>query len=1200
MPKPLICFILIIISVLNSASAQHNIQVNASSVLTDVSHHPVGINVSHLMDDGFLQPAPTTSTTQSLKNMGVKFLRFPGGEKSDNYLWSVSPWDKPNPRAARPGNCEWPSNDTRFINNDFTTFKSLTLDFDEFMTMCRNTGSEPLITVAYDCMYKAGSCGSVPTREQLLRTAEEWVRYANITKKYGVKYWMIGNESFMSCSYNGCATAAQYRDDVILFSQRMKAVDPSIKIIANGEKSSWWQTVLPTAAKHIDFLGISNYPIWQYSGGYDYYRTRNPDLLKEVTVAINGINQHAPSSERERLKVIVSEFGSMDWQGSWADNNDIGHAIVLFDMMGQQLINSKVHSSYFWNTRWVNNATKANDIYDALNKSGGLNANGLILSVWGKHLLKQMVQASSNTQIRTFASRDQVTGKLNIFLINKETSAQNVNLSVSNYASSASGKRWEYKGSGPSSVNPTWAQNGTVALNNSALSLSLPATSVTVLEFTTSTVTTSLQAPTAEDKSRCGSGTLTLTASGGVGYRWYKNPSGGSVLATSSNFTTPTLAATDSFYVSNFDGTNESSRTRVRAIINSIPSEPTAQDQSRCGNGSVTFTASGGTNYKWYENISGGNSIHTGSNFTTPSLSESRSYYVSSFNSICESTRREVKAIINFIPSEPSAQDQSRCGDGSVTFTASGGTNYKWYDNVSGGNAVHTGLNFTTPSLSASRSYYVTSFNSNCESTRREVKAIINSIPSEPSVQDQSRCGNGSVTFIASGGTNYKWYENISGGNAIHTGTSFTTPSLSDSRSYYVSSFNSNCESSRTEVKAIINSIPSEPSAQDQSRCGYGSVTFTATGGTNYKWYENASGGNAIHTGSNFTTPSLSASRSYYVTSFNSNCESTRKEVKVIINSIPSEPTAQDQSRCGNGSVSFTASGDTNYKWYDNISGGNAIHTGSNFTTPSLSASRSYYVSSFNSNCESSRIEVKAIIINLQPPTAHNNERCGTGQLVLSASNGQNYRWYNHETQGNAIATGTEFTTPVLTNTDTFWVASALELCRSQRVPAIAIVHPIPETPVITLSPEGLLVASSTGTNYEWLLNDEQLPVNSQTISATESGIYTVRAQAKNGCWSEFSEVFVFTTTGIISHNNNTEIRIYPNPNYGIFTIHLISEEELVRDVKIYNTIGQIIHSQTVFTGKNEISPLIAIAPGVYFITVGTAETRRVEKVIVR
>jgi hypothetical protein len=61
-------------------SAQHNISVNAGTVLTDVSHHPVGINVSHLMDGTFLQPAPATSTTQALNNMGVKFLRFQEGK----------------------------------------------------------------------------------------------------------------------------------------------------------------------------------------------------------------------------------------------------------------------------------------------------------------------------------------------------------------------------------------------------------------------------------------------------------------------------------------------------------------------------------------------------------------------------------------------------------------------------------------------------------------------------------------------------------------------------------------------------------------------------------------------------------------------------------------------------------------------------------------------------------------------------------------------------------------------------------------------------------------------------------------------------------------------------------------------------------------------------------------------------------------
>ncbi|MDQ3193338.1 MAG: hypothetical protein M3Q58_17275 [Bacteroidota bacterium] len=135
-----------------SLIAQHNITINTANVLNNVSNYPVGINVNHLMDESFLSPSPTRITTQALTDMGVKFLRYPGGEKADNYLWSVAPWDKPRPRVTRTGSCEWPSGDTRFMNSDFTTFKSNVLDFEEFITMSKAVGAEPLIVVAYDAI----------------------------------------------------------------------------------------------------------------------------------------------------------------------------------------------------------------------------------------------------------------------------------------------------------------------------------------------------------------------------------------------------------------------------------------------------------------------------------------------------------------------------------------------------------------------------------------------------------------------------------------------------------------------------------------------------------------------------------------------------------------------------------------------------------------------------------------------------------------------------------------------------------------------------------------------------------------------------------------------------------------------------------------------------------------------------------------
>lgn len=465
------------------ARAQTTLNVDVANVLNDVSNKPIGINLNYLMDGSYISPAPTTSTTTALQNMGVKFLRFPGGEKADNYLWSIPPFAGPNPRFARTGSCEWPSNDPRFAYADYSTVRPVGLDFDEFMTMSQTVGGEPLIVVAYDAMYKSANCGTVPTKSQLIQTAVEWVRYANIVKNYNVRYWMIGNESWKSCDYNGCATAAQYRDDIIQFSQAMKAVDPTIKIIANGETNSWWATVLPAAAPHIDYLGLSNYPVWQYTGGYSYYQNNAPNLMGVVNTATNALNSYCSPADKSRIKIISTEYNSKDWQGSWADGNDLGHALASFEILGEHLKNPKVEAAMMWNTRWVNNTTNPNDIFDAIDRNGNLLPQGKVLSIWGKNLLTKMVSASSTTTVRNYATYNPTTQDLTVFLVNKATSQASVVLNVLNYIPFSSIEHWEYKGMGPAETNPGWTRSANKTLNGAKKSLTLPPVSITMLKL---------------------------------------------------------------------------------------------------------------------------------------------------------------------------------------------------------------------------------------------------------------------------------------------------------------------------------------------------------------------------------------------------------------------------------------------------------------------------------------------------------------------------------------------------------------------------------------------------------------------------------------------------------------------------------------------------------------------------------------------
>ena len=79
-----------------------NITVDAATIVNDTARRPIGINTSYLMDAdrgrGFVPPRTTQAAIQE---MGLRFLRYPGGEESDSYLWSVAPWTGPRPTLAR-------------------------------------------------------------------------------------------------------------------------------------------------------------------------------------------------------------------------------------------------------------------------------------------------------------------------------------------------------------------------------------------------------------------------------------------------------------------------------------------------------------------------------------------------------------------------------------------------------------------------------------------------------------------------------------------------------------------------------------------------------------------------------------------------------------------------------------------------------------------------------------------------------------------------------------------------------------------------------------------------------------------------------------------------------------------------------------------------------------------------------------------
>ena len=422
------------------------IRLYPDSIANDISKFPLGINLDYFMDDDqYLKPQ--IRTADALKNLGVKYLRYPGGNKSDCYLFSKPPYDKSDPHLARTGRRAVGGRNAA-LNESCTDFKNDVLDFDEFIAMCREVGAEPVVTVAadeYGRKYPEGSTWS--TRAELLENAVEWVRYSNIKKGYAVKYWMLANETWVTEKnpYN-------YANDVIDFAKAMKAVDSSIMIIPNGNMPHMWEAIFTTCREHIDAICTSNYPI-------NITDTVYTETFYPVGVAVDAIKKYGHLTGKKDLKIIVAEFGPYNWgkDKEYSFINNQYNNLINFEMTGEQLMEPYIEFSCFWNTRWIDDHNGRENGYDALDKNGNLHANGYGLKIWGDYHGDKMVKNfSTSDSIKAFASLHSGENRLFVYLYNRTDRRHEVKVDIPGYSVKQSFQVCELAGKDLNDQNPAW------------------------------------------------------------------------------------------------------------------------------------------------------------------------------------------------------------------------------------------------------------------------------------------------------------------------------------------------------------------------------------------------------------------------------------------------------------------------------------------------------------------------------------------------------------------------------------------------------------------------------------------------------------------------------------------------------------------------------------------------------------------------
>jgi len=249
-----------------------------------------------------------------MRELGPAYLRIPGGSWSDEYYWNGNGvWDGNKFDYSKLKNGYWqidysgyapgfrvegaahtPSSDAFHGNVDV-------LALHEFV---KDKGARAVVTVNF------GS--GTP------QLAAEWVRWANLKKGYGVKYWEIGNEleggwelgHFLPDGSE--LTGEKYARRFIEFARAMKAVDPAIKVggpAAANYNGGFMRELLRDAGDYVDFVSFHTYPVQKQLGSERQVFARAESLAEAVERFRGWIEEYCPARTNE-IELAITEWNS--------------------------------------------------------------------------------------------------------------------------------------------------------------------------------------------------------------------------------------------------------------------------------------------------------------------------------------------------------------------------------------------------------------------------------------------------------------------------------------------------------------------------------------------------------------------------------------------------------------------------------------------------------------------------------------------------------------------------------------------------------------------------------------------------------------------------------------------------------------------------------------------------------------------------
>jgi alpha-L-arabinofuranosidase len=235
---------------------------------------------------------------QALRDLAPPFIRWPGGSFASTYRWQ----DGVGPYVSR----RYHPNEMWGGYSDYYGFGT-----EEFLTLCRTLGSEPLVVLAAPSI-----------TPEAVQYAMDWVHYLNDPPTtelgrqraanghpapYDVRYFQIDNEPM-----NNGFTAEKYAEIVNVYGSRLRAIAPDARIVACGQKRSsdmnWSQKLIDLAGANFDILGCHN---------YEYEPDGFETGLRRIRDYLLTLGDYVRHSAHPAIEIAVLEWNlarAYDWR----------------------------------------------------------------------------------------------------------------------------------------------------------------------------------------------------------------------------------------------------------------------------------------------------------------------------------------------------------------------------------------------------------------------------------------------------------------------------------------------------------------------------------------------------------------------------------------------------------------------------------------------------------------------------------------------------------------------------------------------------------------------------------------------------------------------------------------------------------------------------------------------------------------------